>query len=106
MASNEILYIIKADITNINTRLEEVEKKLNQVGTQGKNSFGGITSEVMKLARSLGSLYVLNRFINAMKHLVNLSERQAQAELFLARSLKNVTTEVGNNVEYLKKLGH
>ena len=104
MASNEILYIIKADITNINTRLEEVEKKLNQVGTQGKNSFGGITASVMKLARSLGSLYVLNRFINAMKHLVNLSERQAQAELFLARSLKNVTTEVGNNVEYLKKL--
>jgi len=104
VASNEILYVIKADITNINTRLEEVEKKLNQVGTQGKNSFGGIQAEVMKLARSLGSLYVLNRMINWMKKMVSLSERQAQAELFLARSLKNVKTEVGDNTEYLKKL--
>jgi len=104
MADNEVIIQIKGDLKDLKIKLEGVKTDLQEVGRTGGRSFDNLTNKVEKFAKAIAGAFVIKKFIGFLKDSVIASEKQAQAELFLARSLKNVKTEVGNNLPMLKEL--
>lgn len=104
MADNEVVIVLKGDLKDLQVKIEGLKGELQEVGNKGSQAVDGLTSKFKSLAQAIGGAMVIRKFVNFLKESVVASEKQAKAEIFLARSLKNVKTEIGNNVEMLKEL--